>query len=179
MASVVLLVNHRAEWADAFRTEAARIGACLGPKAVEVDHIGSTAVPGLVAKPVIDLAVRAAAGVDPFSLGPELATIGYAQHWGGPTNHGVYVRSADGERTHILHAFAEDEWEHCHQRLFRDRLLRDSQARRRYAELKQSLANRHVGGRDYTAAKRGLVEQLVNDERARRGLPWVAVWDKE
>lgn len=175
---VVRLVGHRAEWAEEFGAEAARIGACLDVRAVGVEHIGSTAIPGLVAKPVIDLAVRTAAGVDPLSLGPDLATIGYAQHRGGPTNHGVYVRSANGERTHILHAFANDGWEHCHQRLFRDRLLQDPQARRRYAELKQSLADQHVDGREYTAAKRGLVEELVNDERARRGLPWVAVWDK-
>jgi GrpB-like predicted nucleotidyltransferase (UPF0157 family) len=175
---MVRLVDHRAEWAQEFGAEASRIGACLDARAVVVEHIGSTAIPGLLAKAVIDIAVRTASGVDPLALAPDLASIGYAQHLGGPMNHGVYVRSTNGERTQILHAFANHVWEHCHQRLFRDRLLRDPQARQRYAELKQSLADQHSEGREYTAAKRGLVEELVNDERARLGLPSVAVWDK-
>lgn len=175
---MVGLEEHRSTWAQEFDAEADRVRACLGAKANAIEHIGSTAVPGLLAKPVIDLAVRARVRVDPFSWEPFLSAIGYALHRGGPKNHGVYVRSVDGERTHILHAFAHDGWDDCHQRLFRDVLLRDPHARRRYAELKRQMADLHATGRDYTAAKRGLVEELVNEERARRALPWVPVWDK-
>ncbi|RII96569.1 GrpB family protein, partial [Clavibacter michiganensis subsp. insidiosus] len=91
-------------------------------------------------KPVIDLAARAAPGIDPLGLDATLAPLGYAQHRTGPRNHGVHVRSAGGSRTHILHVFAIDAWDTCPQPLLRDRLLRDPDARRRYDALKAALA---------------------------------------
>ncbi|MGJ1429963.1 GrpB family protein [Clavibacter sepedonicus] len=175
---MIRLEEHRSGWADAFHAEAARILAAAGPALLTVEHIGSTAVPGIRAKPVIDLAARAAPGIDPLGLDAVLAPLDYAQHRTGPRNHGVHVRSADGARTHILHVFAADAWDACPQRLFRDRLLRDPDARRRYDALKTALAATAADGRAYTAAKQGLVEELVNAERADRGLPPVRVWDK-
>ncbi|ROP65602.1 GrpB family protein [Curtobacterium sp. ZW137] len=174
---MVELVEHRAVWALDFRSEAARVFRGLGSSVTAIEHIGSTAVPGLLAKPVIDLAARAAAGVDPFALGPLLEGLGYVRHSNGPKNHGVYVRSSSGTRTHILHVFAAEAWEHCNQRLFRDALLRDPAARQRYAELKRSLSGLD-DGRDYTAGKLDLVEEVLNAERARRGLGPTSAWDK-
>jgi GrpB-like predicted nucleotidyltransferase (UPF0157 family) len=174
---MVELLEHRAEWGALFRSEADRLASALGPAVTAIEHIGSTAVPGLVAKPIIDLAARAAAGVDPFTLSSLVAPLGYEQHRRGPKNHGVYVRSTGERRTHILHVFAADEWETCNQRLFRDALLRDPAARARYGELKRALAGA-ADGRDYTAGKRDLVEEILNAERARRGLPPTSAWDK-
>lgn len=174
---MVELVEHRAVWADDFRSEAARVTQVLGSSVTAIEHIGSTAVPGLVAKPVIDLAACAAADVDPFGFEPLLGELGYRQHSSGPKNHGVYVRTSAGVRTHILHVFAAEAWEHCNQRLFRDALLQDPVARQRYAELKRSLAG--LGdGRDYTAGKLDLVQEVLNAERARRGLGPTSAWDK-
>jgi GrpB-like predicted nucleotidyltransferase (UPF0157 family) len=175
---MIRLEEHRAEWAEAFRAEAERIRRAAGDALTAVEHIGSTAVPGLRAKPILDLAARAAPGIDPLGLDATLGPLGYAQHRTGPGNHGVHVRSADGARTHILHVFAADAWDTCPQRLFRDRLLRDPAARHRYDALKATLAETAADGRAYTAAKQGLVEELVNAERADRGLPPIRVWDK-
>lgn len=174
---MVELVEHRAEWGALFRSEADRLASALGPAVTAIEHIGSTAVPGLVAKPIIDLAARSATDVDPFALSSLVAPLGYAQHRHGPKNHGIYVRSAGDLRTHILHVFASDEWETCNQRLFRDALLRDHAARARYGALKRALAGA-ADGRDYTAGKRDLVEEVLNVERARRGLPPTSAWDK-
>jgi GrpB-like predicted nucleotidyltransferase (UPF0157 family) len=175
---MIRLEEHRAEWAEAFRAEAERIRRAAGDALTAVEHIGSTAVPGLRAKPILDLAARAAPGIDPLGLDATLRPLGYAQHRTGPRNHGVHVRSADGARTHILHVFAADAWDTCPQRLFRDRLLQDPDARHRYDALKAALAQTAADGRVYTAAKQGLVEELVNAERADRGLPPIRVWDK-
>ncbi|MGF0114901.1 GrpB family protein [Promicromonospora sp. Marseille-Q5078] len=175
---MIRLVAHRAGWADEFREESARLREALGVHVTELEHIGSTAVPGLVAKPILDLAARAAPGVDPFGLVDDVAPLGYGRIRRGPTNHGVYVRATDGERTHILHVFAADGWETCPQRLFRDKLRHDATARRRYGDLKTRLAATVTDGRDYTAAKRDLVEVLLNEERAARGLPPTTAWDK-
>lgn len=175
--AMITLVAHRPGWADEFRAESARLRATLGDHVTELEHIGSTAVPGLVAKPILDLAARAAPGADPFGLVDHVAPLGYGRILRGPTNHGVYVRESDGERTHILHVFAADGWDTCPQRLFRDKLRHDAAARRRYGDLKTRLAATITDGRDYTAAKRDLVEALLNEERAARGLPPTTAWD--
>jgi len=176
---MIRLVEHRPAWADEFRAEAVRLRAHLGDHVVDLEHIGSTAVPGLVAKPILDLGARAAAGTDPFGLAAAVAPLGYGQVRSGPKNHGVYVRTSPaGERTHILHVFSFDGWETCPQRLFRDKLRHDADARRRYGELKTHLAATLTDGREYTAAKRALVETLLNEERAARGLPPTTAWDK-
>ncbi|OUE24417.1 GrpB family protein [Clavibacter michiganensis] len=175
---MIRLEEHRSEWADAFRVEAGRIREATGASILAIEHIGSTAVPGLRAKPVIDIAARAAPGIDPLGLDAVLAPLDYAQHRTGPRNHGVHVRSDDGARTHILHVFAAGDWDTCPQRLLRDRLLRDPDARGRYDALKVALAGTAADRRAYTAGKTALVEELVNAERAERGLPPIRVWDK-
>lgn len=175
---MVYLMAHQAGWAEAYRREAVRVKAALAHRIDAIEHIGSTAVPTLMAKPIIDMAARVAPAEDPFALGEPLRALGYVPHTGGPRNHAVYVRTDGLRRTHILHAFRADQWPHCNQRLFRDKLLHDPEARRRYQDLKASIA-RLAGGRDYTAAKTSLIEELLNGERAARGLPPVPAWEKE
>ncbi|WP_285028261.1 GrpB family protein [Plantibacter sp. ME-Dv--P-122b] len=174
---MIELSPHRTEWAAAFRHEAARLSDVLHGRVDAIEHIGSTAVPGLVAKPIVDLAARATAAGDPFALGPLLAGLGYEPNAAGPKTHAVYVRSEGARRTHILHVFDSDAWEHCNQRLFRDKLLHDAAARHRYGALKHRLAATD-DGRAYTAAKLPLIEELLNEERTSRGLPPTTAWDK-
>ncbi|WP_127817678.1 GrpB family protein [Microbacterium sp. CPCC 204701] len=174
---MVDLQPHTPRWAEEFRLEASRVLAATAGHLDAVEHIGSTSVPGLVAKPIIDLAGRAASAVDPFSLDALLDRIGYAPHTMGPKNHAVYVRHQDGRRSHILHVFTAEDWETCNQRLFRDKLRHDPEARRRYAALKISLASA-LDGRAYTLAKRALIQELLNEERAARGLLPTTAWDK-
>lgn len=176
-SSMVTLTPYQSAWADEFRTEAARLLSALAGRIDLVEHIGSTAIPGLAAKPIIDLAARVTAGTDPFDLAEQVETMGYLAHTSGPKNHGIYVRHVDGRRTHILHVFARKTWDTCNQRLFRDKLLRDPSARARYASIKLS-ASALDDGRAYTAAKLPLIEELLNDERAARGLSPTAAWDK-
>ncbi|MGY3263075.1 GrpB family protein [Frigoribacterium sp. 2355] len=170
---MVDLQPHSPTWADDYRREAERLAVALGTRVDALEHIGSTAVPGLLAKPIIDVAARTSAGTDPFAL----VDLGYERHTAGPKTHVVYVRRDGARRTHILHVFRPDQWDACHQRLFRDRLLRDPVARQRYGTLKEALAGLD-DGRAYTAAKTALITDLVTEERVARGLPAVTVWDK-
>jgi len=174
---MVDLQPHPPAWADDYRREAERLGVALGTRVDALEHIGSTAVPDLVAKPIIDVAARTSPGTDPSTLGADLVDLGYERHASGPKTHAVYVRRVGARRTHILHVFRPDQWDACNQRLFRDRLLRDPVARRRYADLKEALVGLD-DGRTYTAAKTALITELVDDERAARGLPAVTVWEK-
>lgn len=166
-----------AAWPIAYQREAVRLADACGPALTELEHIGSTSVPGLIAKPVIDIAGRAAPTTDPLGLGPALVPLGYQQHRSGPKNHGVYVRVRNGVRTHILHVFAHDGWDTCNQRLIRDRLLRDARARTRYTALKERIRGL-ADGAEYTAAKRRLLQELLDEERTARSLPLVSARDK-
>ncbi len=56
----MVIVDYRSEWAARFARERHRIAAALGPAAMRIDHIGSTAVPGLAAKPIVDIDVSVA-----------------------------------------------------------------------------------------------------------------------
>jgi len=174
---VVELVEHQASWAAEYGREARRLRGALGDEIDALEHIGSTAVPGLLAKPVIDLAARASTGCTSSAAAAALNGLGYEQHRSGPQNHDVFVRVTDGRRTHILHVFTAEQWDSCAQRLLRDVLLRDATARERYADLKRRLEG-EVDGRAYTAAKLPLLQELLDAERARRGLPPASAWDK-
>lgn len=175
---MIEIVPYRSEWAVEFRREAVALRVRLAGRVDLIEHIGSTAVPGLEAKPIIDLAARALSDVDPFDLASTIAELGYEQHRSGPRTHGVYVRHTAGTRTHILHAFTTGEWETCNQRLFRDKLLRDASARERYRAVKLEASAAAQIGQDYTRRKTAIVEELLNEERAARGLPPTAAWDK-
>ena len=147
---MVTVETYNPDWPHRFHEQAALLGGALGALMTAIEHVGSTAVPGLAAKPIIDLAARAAAGVDPYALEPLIAGLGYHQHRSGPKTHAVYTRHNEAGRTDILHVFTETDWPTCHQRVFRDKLLHDPVARRRYGELKLQLASAGLSGQDYT-----------------------------
>ncbi len=175
---MVIVEPYSRDWPRLFEEQALRLRAALGARITDIEHIGSTAIPGLAAKPIIDLAARAATGIDPFDLAPVIASLGYFAHRSGPKNHAVYVRGTDAGRTQILHVFKWDDWELCNQRVFRDKLLHDDSARHRYRDLKIRLAGSVNDGADYTAGKRDLIQELLNEEQAARGMPFTSAWDK-
>ncbi|WP_166793221.1 GrpB family protein [Cryobacterium lactosi] len=166
------------EWPKRFRQQAELLERALTFRITAIEHVGSTAIPGLAAKPVIDLAARTPAGVDPFSLEPFIEGLGYRLHRSGPKTHAVYTRGDSTGRTEILHVFTATAWPTSHQRVFRDKLQHDATARRRYGELKVSLAASGMSGMAYTATKLQLIQELLNEERASRGLPLVDAWEK-
>ncbi|HEY3004655.1 MAG TPA: GrpB family protein, partial [Kribbellaceae bacterium] len=154
-------------WPAAFDRARRQLADVLGP--VPVEHIGSTAVPGMPAKPVIDIAARVA---DPSAVDDEaLAGIGFERNPGGPRTHPTYVRDSGGRRTHILHLYPPAQWQDLNQLLLRDLLRSNPEAARRYGELKLRLAAEGLSGRAYTAAKTELVQELTDTARRASGLP--------
>src|SRR5690349_4314790 len=98
----VRLRPYTSRWAELFALEAPRIRAALGAMVVDVQHVGSTSIPGLMAKPILDIVV----GLDqlaiyPLCIGP-LATLGY-EHvpWQGLAQNEVFSRGTP--RTHLVH----------------------------------------------------------------------------
>jgi len=158
----VQLMEWTPRWAELFATEAVRLRAALGDLAVAVEHYGSTSVPGLVAKPLLDILVGGPEATDPAPYIAALASLGYdySAHAGVP-EHLVFGRGP--ARTHLVHVvrYGGQAWRKA--LAFRDALRADAGLRDAYAALKRELAERHGSDRSrYTAAKGAFIEGTLS-----------------
>ncbi|WP_116947595.1 GrpB family protein [Jiangella endophytica] len=144
----------------------------------DLEHIGSTSVPGLAAKPIIDL-MASVSSLDAVTAREDaLVALGYRRLDTGMRGRLFYPRDGDsGRRTHHLHVVTADTWETRNERLLRDHLREHAEAAARYGALKRGLAARTEDSDEYTRAKTDLVQELVDAARAGRGLPSVTVWE--
>lgn len=161
----VQLRAHDPAWAQAFDLECARLLALLPGVFLSIEHIGSTAVDGLLAKPVVDLMAGVASLESVDALVDRLCDNGYTaskEFNATLIDRKWLMRWRDGHRTHHLHivVFGDKPW---HDRLaFRDALRRDSALARRYAELKNGLAATHATDREaYTEAKVDFIRAIL------------------
>ncbi|WP_405062387.1 GrpB family protein [Kribbella sp. NBC_01505] len=174
---MTVLAEYDEAWAEQFAAMAGQLRDALGPAAREIEHIGSTAVPGLVAKPVIDIGacaddLEAVAGRD-----AELHALGFTHEPAGPPGRRTYTRVVDGVLTHNLHVFPAEAWAGLNQRILRDYLRETPAAVQEYGDLKRRLAAEGLSGFDYTIAKTEVVQRLTDAARASLGLPSVPVWE--
>jgi len=159
----VQLVAYDHHWPLLFSTEAALLQPLLGTEIVDVAHIGSTAVPGLDAKPVLDLLVALPSLRAPASLYAALAALGY-EHRPLDTvpDRLFFAKGPQDKRTHNLSACESGShfWRAHIQ--FRDRLRTDPSVAKAYVELKYRLARQHPFDRlAYTNGKESFVERIV------------------
>lgn len=160
--SAIEIVDYDERWPAEFAQLRDRLLAALAPLAVRVEHVGSTAVPGLAAKPKIDVDV-VVAELDVEEAIKRLGAVGFEHQGdlgvpgrealkgrdGGDAYH-VYVCTDDGEplRAHLA---------------FRDRLRADPRTAAEYAALKRNLAARFATDRDaYTRAKSAFIQRLLD-----------------
>ena len=165
----VLLVEYTETWAACFRAERAEILRALGQLAVDVQHIGSTSVPGLLAKPIIDIAVGVRSLDDVEQAVPVLSALGY-EYFGDREGTGehFFAKGTDHRRTHYLH-MAEIESRNWRDYLkFRDSLRADTVLREEYAELKRRLAAEYALCRKlYTDGKANFVRGVLRGDGVR------------
>ena len=162
----VRLVEADVSWADAYRREVERCSAFVAhaqlPPLV-FEHIGSTAVPGLVAKPIIDFMGGYREDADPLIYFETLRASGY-EHRGsqGVPHRELFVLGPTSLRTHHLNLVrAGDAFWRDHL-VFRDRLRNDPRLAAAYGELKRKLAGLHPTDRgQYTAAKTAFVHEVL------------------
>jgi GrpB-like predicted nucleotidyltransferase (UPF0157 family) len=145
---------------------------------VVIEHFGSTSVPGLAAKPVIDL-MAATEDVGLIAQHDDvLGDLGYQYFDAGMPGRLFYFRDLDGRHTHHLHVVPVRDFTTRNELLLRDYLRAHPSDAARYAELKLQLADVVASGDDYTRAKTDLVQELTDAARAERGLPSVPVWEE-
>ncbi|WP_433061539.1 GrpB family protein [Dactylosporangium sp. CS-033363] len=164
-------------WPDHARAAIAELRAAHPGVFAEIEHVGSTAVPGLPAKPVIDLM----AAVPSLDAAPGEVGGGYALIETGMPERRFYRRepSASGSTPAVhLHVVTEDSWATRNERILRDHLLSHPAARDEYGLLKRELAGQDLDGPAYTRAKTELIQRLVDAARTERSLPLVSVWEE-
>jgi len=156
-------VNRLAEynplWPRAFSEEAARIKAALGDKALAIEHYGSTSVPGLRAKPIIDLQIGVADIRDGLAFIEPMTGLGYDYAGDqGIAEHHIFGRGK--VRTYLAHVLVYEgrQWFRCLR--FRDRLRREPDVRAAYEALKLRLAANAATRGDYTAGKTTFIESI-------------------
>ena len=168
----VNVVEYRPEWAKMFEDEARVIRVALGDVSARVEHVGSTAVRGLAAKPIVDIMV----GLEDFSLADGLVSkieaLGYEyvrKFEEVMPFRRFFTKEMDGVRTHQIHmvAVGGEFWERL--LLFRDFLRQNPEVAAKYASLKKELAGREWGDVDeYADAKTEFVRGIEEEARRKR-----------
>lgn len=155
-------------WQSAFDEEAARLRAVFGSELIDMHHVGSTAVPGLPAKPIIDIlaVVHEIGKIDEINQG--MSDIGYECMGEFGIQGRRYFRKGADRRTHHVHVFANGDPNVIRHIAFRDYLRSHEQDRVAYGDLKLSLARLHPNDIDaYIDGKDSLVKVIE-----RRALEW-------
>ncbi len=151
-------------WAAIASELAADIGVVMANLAGGVEHIGSTAVPGLMAKPIVDLAVGVQPGVAVEDVSERLSQLGWIYRGDAGDDGGWVFVMEDSPWHRVAHAhgvpFGGVQW--VRYLAFRDLLRRSSEARKTYEATKRRLAEEFPDGRaEYTAGKGPTVERLL------------------
>lgn len=163
----VELVPHNPDWSHQADAEAQRILAGLTFPIIGIYHIGSTSVPKIKAKPILDFVMEVENLEDVIQAVPEFEAIGYQNkgEYGIPGRQ-FFTRDTDGDRTHHLHVFQKGHTDIERHTVFRDFLRANPEAAREYEKLKEKLAKRFPKqSGNYTAAKSDFI--LSMDEVAR------------
>ena len=176
----IQIVPYDPNWPVQFEIERRAVLALPKCPFLAFEHFGSTSVPGLDAKPVIDMmaSVDSLANVDRFYAA--LFSRGYRPLEGGFRFRRAFTRPDTGPiKGYNLHVVTSDGWENKDERLFRDWLRNHQALVVKYARLKKELAKEHERALvHYTNAKSGFIRTAVNEARKARNLPIRTDWSE-
>ena len=165
MSGGILIVGYDPLWPELFRREADRIHGALARRALLIEHTGSTSVPGLPAKPIIDILLVVTDSADEDTYAPNLERAGYVLRIREPNWH--QHRMFKGPDTDInLHVFSDGCPEIDRMLMFRDWLRSNAADRDLYARTKLALAKqewKYV--QNYADAKTAVIEEIIGRAR--------------
>ena len=140
------ITEYDSRWPSQFDCEVTRLRPIFGEVLAEVHHVGSTAVPGLAAKPEIDILIVVAAHAEEMDWSAALAGLGYRRGGNLSIGHQFYKRDVSGIRTHKLHICVTGHIEIARMLEFRDLLRQSDPLRQDYQSLKMSLERSNTLG---------------------------------
>ncbi|MEM6347125.1 MAG: GrpB family protein [Bacteroidota bacterium] len=163
----IRLVPHQASWKGIFEAEREKLAFALADSILKIEHIGSTAIPGIAAKPIIDMAITLVQFEDGLDCVAALEDYGYLYKGenGIPGRH--YFRTdAEIVKFHI-HMFAQGNPKLRDHQLFRDYLIAQPEEAQAYHELKIKLSQQFATDRGaYTASKNDFISDILTKARA-------------
>ena len=161
LAAPIVLVDYDPEWPRLYEREAEKIRAALGPGAMQIEHAGSTSVPGLAAKPIIDIILVVADSDEEDSYVPSLEGADYVLRIREPDwfRH----RMLRGQNPTVnLHVYSPGCEEVDRMLIFRDRLRANEADRDLYEQTKRDLTKQKWKfGQNYADAKTGVIREIL------------------
>ena len=157
----IVIVDYDPAWPRRFEIEREKIVSALTERALAVDHIGSTSVPGLAAKPIVDICLTVADSSIESAYVGDLEAVGYELRVREPDFHEHRMLRTSARDTHV-HVFTQGSGEITRYLVFRDRLRHDVADRELYASTKRQLARRDwPTTQDYADAKTDVIETIL------------------
>jgi GrpB-like predicted nucleotidyltransferase (UPF0157 family) len=164
----IVVVDYDPAWPGRFRREEAKIRAALGEAALSVEHIGSTSVPGLAAKPIVDILLVVEDSGEEASYLPALEEVGYVLRVREPDFHEHRMFRTPEKDVH-LHVYSAGSPEIERYLLLRDRLRENVEERELYVGTKRELARRDWPSmQHYAEAKTEVIEGIIARAAAAR-----------
>jgi GrpB-like predicted nucleotidyltransferase (UPF0157 family) len=159
----VMLFSYNPEWKKIYKKEKELLLSVLGDQILDIQHIGSTSVPGVESKPIIDIVVAVKRIKDVENLIESVEKLGYEyKREAGVSGRRFFVKGSEKNRTHYVHMVKLDgrQWKNLTN--FRDYLLEDKKNIKEYNELKESLARKYKDDRDtYTKKKSFFISRAI------------------
>jgi GrpB-like predicted nucleotidyltransferase (UPF0157 family) len=165
----VTLADYDEDWPRLFEREAGRIRQALGGRVLLLEHVGSTSVPGLAAKPIIDIMLVVADPADESAYVPDLEPAGYRLVIREPDwhEHRVLKGQDPDVNLHVHHPGSPEIERHL---VFRDHLRSSEPDRQLYEQTKRRLASQHwTYVQQYADAKTEVIEAIIERGTGGRG----------
>ncbi len=159
----VVIVDYDPSWPAMFQAEAASIRTACGELLVAIEHVGSTSVPGLAAKPVIDIIAFLSSFEAGAAVVPAMEALGYEYRgqYGVPGRHYFSKPGGQAPSTHHVHMYAVGHADALRLISFRDAVRADDDLRDTYAAVKRQNARDYPGSSMlYTGAKSGFIDRI-------------------
>ncbi|UOQ45920.1 GrpB family protein [Halobacillus salinarum] len=156
----IRLTEYTEKWREMYEEEVQRLTSIFGEEIISFEHFGSTSIPGMKAKPVIDMMciVRTIEKIDAYNEKMKSLNYDVAGEWG--INGRRLFRKGGEERTHHIHCYQMDNPHINRHLLFRDYLLAHPAEAQEYSNFKQQLADKYDSTSDYSPAKKTFVSEL-------------------
>ena len=169
----IILTEHDPVWKERYRKEESLLKSILNVDILRIDHIGSTAVTGLIAKPTIDILMQIKDDADVIDLKDSIESLGYlySEQPDNPPPHMMFMKGYtpegfQGQAFHLHVRYAGD-WNELY---FRDYLRKHPDTAETYGKLKTELQKKHEHDRDaYTDAKTEFIEEITKRARVEFG----------
>lgn len=160
----VKLVPYDPEWEENFKDEAKRLKSVFGDYALSIEHIGSTGIPAVLAKPILDIGVIVSSLEEVKNYIEQLKEIGYLLKEDDTRGERLFfTKGSEDLRTHYLHVGEQGSGYIEDMIRFRDYLNNHEEVAKEYSELKKKLCDSYAENREqYTNRKQELVREVLN-----------------